>query len=205
MNSDEFETLWSVNVNGGNATGVFTEYDITKLGDFMEPSDLDSLDNEEFLKKLVEAVESNPLERSFNSNSPRDVAEANEDLLQVIKEDQPEKEDANDDPPYSPTPPKGKRRMTRKRKASNSAIASAIDSANKKKKLYEVNKPFDDPVKEKNRQNAINAKLNRDRKKRETEALRAQMEMLRGNNEDLQKELDALKKATCKHCQRSPF
>ena len=56
-------------------------------------------------------------------------------------------------------------------------------------RLYEA-QPFDDPVKERCRRNAINAKLNRERKAKEKEALARQMSMLRKENRRAQTEAD---------------
>jgi hypothetical protein len=53
-----------------------------------------------------------------------------------------------------------------------------------RKKLYELAK-FDDPALERCRQNAINAKRNRDRRQREKEALWSQMNALRESNHQL--------------------
>merc|ERR1719471_2461494 len=57
-------------------------------------------------------------------------------------------------------------------------------------RLYEA-QPFDDPVKERCRRNAINAKLNRERKAKEKEALARQMSMLRRENRRAQAEAEA--------------
>ena len=57
------------------------------------------------------------------------------------------------------------------------------------RRLYEA-RPFDDPVKERCRRNAINAKLNRERKAKEKEALARQMSLLRKENQRAQTEAD---------------
>ena len=54
-------------------------------------------------------------------------------------------------------------------------------------RLYEA-QPFEDPVKERCRRNAINAKLNRERKAKEKEALAKQMNLLRKENRRAQEE-----------------
>ena len=70
-------------------------------------------------------------------------------------------------------------------------VQSRIDSEvlNNGQRLYEA-KPFDDPVKERCRRNAINAKLNRERKAKEKEALARQMSLLRKENRRAQTEAD---------------
>ena len=60
-------------------------------------------------------------------------------------------------------------------------------------RLYEA-QPFDDPVKERCRRNAINAKLNRERKAKEKEALNRQMSLLRRENRRAQTEADVAEK-----------
>ena len=61
--------------------------------------------------------------------------------------------------------------------------SNASDKAgSKKRKLYEC-PAFDDPVMEKKRQDAIHAKENRDRKKREKNALERQMSAIRKEND----------------------
>lgn len=71
-------------------------------------------------------------------------------------------------------------------------------NSGKKKKLYEF-KPFTDPVKERNRQNAINAKINRERKKKEKDALTKQMDLLRAENQKLRAQIKAKDKILKKH------
>jgi hypothetical protein len=58
----------------------------------------------------------------------------------------------------------------------------------RKPKLYEVKKPFEDPELEQKRQNAINAKINRDRKKNEKKALMTSMKTLQQENSTLRKQ-----------------
>jgi len=61
-----------------------------------------------------------------------------------------------------------------------------------KKKMYELG-PLNDPVAERNRQNALNAKKNRDRKKRELEAAEQEIGRLREENDELREEADTAK------------
>jgi len=62
---------------------------------------------------------------------------------------------------------------------------------NKKKKLYELQKPLANPQAERCRLNAINAKKNRDRKKRELEAAESEIARLRRENAELKAEAEA--------------
>merc|ERR1719414_2758936 len=59
--------------------------------------------------------------------------------------------------------------------------------AGRKVKLYQMPEFKNDPAMEQKRQNAINAKVNRDRKKKEKNALQSQMQILRNENKSLQK------------------
>jgi len=59
-----------------------------------------------------------------------------------------------------------------------------------KKKLYELQKPLDNPEAERCRLNAINAKKNRDRKKQELEAAASEIERLRRENAELKAEAE---------------
>merc|ERR1712004_142412 len=61
------------------------------------------------------------------------------------------------------------------------------NSGPRKVKLYQMSEFKDDPVMEQKRQNAINAKVNRDRKKKEKNALTSQMKVLRDENKSLNK------------------
>merc|ERR1712048_1500083 len=58
-----------------------------------------------------------------------------------------------------------------------------------KKKLYECD-PLNDPIAERNRLNALNAKKNRDKKKYELQQATVEIEKLRGENEELRAETD---------------
>lgn len=60
-------------------------------------------------------------------------------------------------------------------------------------KLYDVQEPFDDPVQEKKRQDAINSKKNRERKKKEMEDLRRRVEEAKNRRDTLRKEVAALR------------
>ena len=71
---------------------------------------------------------------------------------------------------------------------SENEFADAFKKAktNRKLKLYEHDK-FEDPVQEQKRQNAINAKMNRDRKKNENKTLTTAMNKLREENKAMKK------------------
>jgi len=61
-----------------------------------------------------------------------------------------------------------------------------------KKKLYEF-EPLKDPIAERNRLNALNAKKNRDRKKQELLEATSEIEKLREENDELRAETDSYK------------
>jgi hypothetical protein len=65
-------------------------------------------------------------------------------------------------------------------------------SINKKQKLYEM-EPLKDPVAERNRLNALNAKKNRDRKKQQLEEAEQEIDRLKDENDDLKSEADRVK------------
>jgi hypothetical protein len=70
-------------------------------------------------------------------------------------------------------------------------VQSRLENLEKGTRLYEA-QPFGDPQQERCRRNAINAKLNRDRKMKEKDALAKQMNMLRRENQRLQDEAAAV-------------
>ena len=80
-----------------------------------------------------------------------------------------------------------------------SAKASKPTNPNKKTKLYEL-PAFSDPVMEKKRQDAIHAKENRDRKKKEKNALEKQMQILRKENESIRRREQESKKRAEEAC-----
>jgi len=65
-------------------------------------------------------------------------------------------------------------------------------SLKKKPKLYEM-APLNDPVAEKNRLNALNAKMNRDRKKQQLQEAEEEIDRLKEENEELKTEADQVK------------
>ena len=69
-------------------------------------------------------------------------------------------------------------------KSKRARCNSSVQNLRKKVKLYEM-APFDDPEMERCRQNAINAKVNRDRKKKEKNAMQSEMSQLRHENASL--------------------
>jgi len=76
---------------------------------------------------------------------------------------------------------------TRKRNKSNSGTSkSSSNNSNRKVKLYEQGR-FDDPDMERCRQNAINAKINRDRKNKEKNNMQNEMNKLKDENQNLKK------------------
>merc|ERR1712142_1091937 len=69
---------------------------------------------------------------------------------------------------------------------SSSSTSKSTSAGNRKVKLYEQ-EPFSDPEMERCCQNAINAKINRDRKNKEKNAMTKEMAKLRRENQDLKK------------------
>merc|ERR1711915_575178 len=61
-----------------------------------------------------------------------------------------------------------------------------------KKKLYEF-EPLKDPIAERNRLNALNAKKNRDRKKQQLQEAEEEIYRLKEENEDLRSEADRVR------------
>jgi len=102
---------------------------------------------------------------------------------------------------YSVLKPNNKRTMKSKkpanfnntRKAVRTLISKgqqfSVPVSRRKRKLYEL-EPLCDPVAEKNRQNALNAKKNRDKKKAELQEAAVEIDRLREENEDLRSESD---------------
>ena len=103
---------------------------------------------------------------------------------------------------YSILKPNNKRTMKSKRPANfnrtKKAVRTLISKGQQisvpvmrkgKRKLYEL-EPLGDPVAEKNRQNALNAKKNRDKKKAELQEAAVEIDRLREENDDLRSESD---------------
>lgn len=102
---------------------------------------------------------------------------------------------------YSVLKPNNKRTMKSKRPANfnkKKSVRTLISKgqqisvplpSRRKRKLYEM-EPLGDPVAEKNRQNALNAKKNRDKKKAELQEAAVEIDRLREENEDLRSESD---------------
>lgn len=103
---------------------------------------------------------------------------------------------------YSILKPNNKRTMKSKRPANFNKTKKAVRTLiskgqqisvpvtnRRKRKLYEM-EPLHDPVAEKNRQNALNAKKNRDKKKAELQEAAVEIDRLREENEDLRSESD---------------
>lgn len=96
-------------------------------------------------------------------------------------------EDEDDDSDFEVKP---------KRKAGSSKTVKRLTSSgpknkstndDRKLKLWEIDTPFDDPAEEQKRLNAINAKKNRDIKKKQKQSMEKKMTVLRQSNEKLQK------------------
>jgi len=77
-------------------------------------------------------------------------------------------------------------------KSQGQKISVSVRNDRKKQKLYEM-ESLNDPVAERNRLNAINAKKNRDRKKQQLQEAEEEIEKLREENEELKLETDNYK------------
>lgn len=77
-------------------------------------------------------------------------------------------------------------------KQSNSGRKYKVSMSQKKRKLYEM-EPLNDPVAEKNRLNALNAKKNRDRKKQQLAEAEVEISRLRDENEELKSEAEEVR------------
>merc|ERR1712001_772030 len=73
-----------------------------------------------------------------------------------------------------------------------SSRRSPIFLSNKKQKLYEM-EPLKDPMAERNRLNALNAKKNRDRKKQQLVEAEQEISRLREENEELRTEAEEVR------------
>jgi len=80
------------------------------------------------------------------------------------------------------------------RKQTSAGRKYKVSISQKKRKLYEM-EPLVDPVAEKNRLNALNAKKNRDRKKQQLAEAESEISRLREENEELRTEADEARDA----------
>merc|ERR1719210_1626318 len=87
---------------------------------------------------------------------------------------------------------KSKSKNTLTKDRLTSSRRSPVFLSNKKQKLYEM-EPLKDPVAERNRLNALNAKKNRDRKKQQLLEANSEIEKLREENDELRAETDSYK------------
>ena len=97
-----------------------------------------------------------------------------------------ESSEEENDSDYEPEMSSNKIKKTRENSTSKSNSTISNNSSNRKAKLYEQS-PFSDPDMERCRQNAINAKINRDRKRNEKNSMQKEMSKLRRENQDLKK------------------
>lgn len=97
-----------------------------------------------------------------------------------------ESSEEENDSDYQPDMSSNKNKKTRENSTSKSNTTISNNSSNRKAKLYEQS-PFSDPDMERCRQNAINAKINRDRKRNEKNSMQKEMSKLRRENQDLKK------------------
>jgi len=89
-------------------------------------------------------------------------------------------------------PMKSKSKNTLTKDRLTSSRRSPVFLSNKKQKLYEM-EPLKDPVAERNRLNALNAKKNRDRKKQQLQEAEEEINRLKDENEDLRTEQERVR------------
>jgi len=97
-----------------------------------------------------------------------------------------ESENDENDSDYEAKTSSNKLKKSANSNSSTSKSEDATSAGNRKTKLYE-HEPFSDPDMERCRQNAINAKINRDRKNNEKSKMSKEMAKLRRENQDLKK------------------
>jgi len=97
-----------------------------------------------------------------------------------------ESSEEENDSDYEPEMSSNQNKRTRENSTSKSNTTISNNSSNRKAKLYEQG-PFSDPDMERCRQNAVNAKINRDRKRNEKNSMSKEMSKLRRENQDLKK------------------
>jgi len=100
-----------------------------------------------------------------------------------------ESEDDEDDDSDFEVKPKRKAGSSKtvKRLTSSGLKNKSTNDPDRKLKLWEIETPFDDPAEEQKRLNAINAKKNRDIKKKQKQSMEKKMTVLRQSNDKLQK------------------
>jgi hypothetical protein len=186
MDSVNFDALWGRDVLGVEENPLTGNAD--KGIDLQMQHFLDMLDDPTTQLVLNDALlGSSGVPGVVVSHVKEDIVSSGDHLADVKKELYSPIDNQEDletpEPTEDAEPPKKRRKATSKYPSKMS----------KKRKLYEA-RPFEDPERERNRRNAINAKLNRDRKKKERNALMTQMSVLRKDNEKLSKEVLMLKK-----------
>ena len=126
----------------------------------------------------------------------RDDVEPIEDDHEEQKEESSHSNEENVSPQRNVVVRRSSRRRRQRRVNKRRTTSSDIDDeaaifSNGKPKLYSQ-KPFNNPDLEKARLNAINAKINRERKKQEADNLKRELERLRRENEELKKAKSSL-------------
>jgi len=92
-------------------------------------------------------------------------------------------DESSDDSDYEPEKSSNKKNSV---KTTSTSKSVSNNSSNRKVKLYEQS-PFSDPDMERCRQNAINAKINRDRKRNEKNSMQKEMTQLKTENQQLRR------------------
>ena len=203
MASDPFDDIFKM-VFDSNTTSEVQPLDLNNIWDFGNNVPLLSTPTEDIpefgfptaaAQKVEVSVDQEP--NVIFTSEPNELPEPTEVEAEEVQEEQPvvvarsarkrkmtpKVEETLDSDSDSDAPYVGKKKKVNHKSG---------DTVGKKPKLYEISKPFRDPEMERNRLNAINAKVNRDRKKKEREALIKQMDLLRKKNNTLTSENNAL-------------
>jgi len=157
---------------------------ITYSDDEEEPEEMDSMDVVEPIPSPYPVTQTTPKSISATPKSVRSTPKYSNVI--VVK--------AGPKPQIDGT--KRKRRKPKANAWSQQVRPQVVAKAGSRPRLYEQ-KPFEDPELERCRQNALFAKMNRDRKRKEKEDIQKSLETLRRENERLKKkEAAAAERAT---------
>jgi len=155
-------------------------------------------------------VEENPHEEVISLNLPVistvNIEESNEPTSMEADNAENEENSSSNIPKNHPVEIhsysilKAKKTQPMKSKSKNILIKDRLTSSrrtpiclsNKKQKLYEM-EPLKDPMAERNRLNALNAKKNRDRKKQQLQEAEEEINRLKDENEDLRTEQERVR------------
>jgi hypothetical protein len=160
------------------------------------------------MEELITQQEESPVEQvqedeevdvEFHSEIHNYCAPQQDDDVIIYDHDSSKSDDENDDLKTSEDKNtvanaqvhKAVRRRRQRRSNKRRTVSTDIDDdkaifSNGKPKLYTV-RPFSNPEMERARLNAINAKINRERKKQEADTMKREMDRLRRENNELKK------------------